>query len=133
MLCVAMMVFTFNLPVFANSNDNLDKSTAFKMSEPGNTLSMTQNEYLDATKKAISQSTSDDQRIEAICETFLTLAKASVRDPKSYDSTQLIAANSLKNAKVQYRLTDYEYQSALNNALGWKISQDNLSFTDFKV
>lgn len=128
MLCVAMMVCTFNLPAYANS-----KSATFKISAPGNTVNMTQNDYLAETKKAISQSTSDDRRIEAICETFLTLAKASVRDPKSYDSTQLIAADSLKNAKVQYRLTDYEYQSALNNALDWKISQDNLSFTDFKV
>lgn len=133
MLCIAMIATTLNSPAFANPNDNLNKSTSFKISAPGNTLNRTQKEYLTATKNAISQNTSDDQQIEAICETFLTLAKAYVRAPQSYDSTQLIAAESLKKAAVQYRLTDYEYQSALNNALGWKILRDNLIFTGFKV
>lgn len=133
LLCIVIMTSTISLPVLANSNDNLSKPTPFKISAPGNTLSKTQNEYLTEAKNTISQSIDDDQKIESICETFLTLAKASVRDPQNYDCSQLINADRLKKNTVQYRLTDYKYQSALNKALGWKILDDDLIFTDFKV
>lgn len=133
MLCVAMMTSVFSSTTYANPNDNLDKPKSFKTAAPGNTLSMTQAEYITSAKNTISQSDTDDLKIEAICETFLTLAKASVRDPQSYDCTQLIDTNSLNKNTVQYRLTDYQYRSALNKALGWEILQDDLVFTDFKA
>ncbi|PKM76124.1 MAG: hypothetical protein CVU90_14050 [Firmicutes bacterium HGW-Firmicutes-15] len=131
--CIAIMASTFSIPAFANSSDHLNISTPFNISAPGDTLNRTQEEYLAETKTAITQSNSDEQKIESICESFLTLAKASVRDPQSYDCTQLITTDSLKKATVQYRLTDYQYQSALNKALGWKITRDDLVFTDFKI
>ncbi len=123
----------FSSPVFANADNHLDISTSFKISAPGDTLNMTQEDYLAAAKNTISQSKSDAQKIESTCETFLTLAKASVRDPQNYDCTKLIATDSLKKDTIQYRLTGYKYQSALNKALGWMISKDNLVFKDFKL
>ena len=131
--CIALIASMFSSPVFANADNHLDISTSFKISAPGDTLNMTQEDYLAAAKNTISQSKSDAQKIESTCETFLTLAKASVRDPQNYDCTKLIATDSLKKDTIQYRLTGYKYQSALNKALGWMISKDNLVFKDFKL
>lgn len=133
MLCIAMMASTFSLTAYANLNGNLDISTSFNISAPGDTLKMTQAEYLEVAKNIISQSENDDQKIETICETFLALGKASVRAPQSYDCIQFINADSLNKNTVKYRLTDFQYQSALNKALGWEILWDDLAFTDFKV
>ncbi len=127
MLCISMIPGIFFLWAYASPDDSI--SNVFT----GDTLTMTQKKYLAATENAITQSNGDAQKIEAICKSFLTLAKASVRDPQSYDSTQLIATDSLKKSTVQYRLTDYEYQSALNKALGWEILSDDLVFSNFKV
>lgn len=128
-VCIAIMNCAFSLPILANSNI----STSFETSAPGDTLNMTQEDYLAVVKNTISQNKSDAQKIESTCETFLTLAKASVRDPQNYNCTKLIATDSMKKDTIQYRLTGYEYQSALNKALGWTISKDNLVFKNFKL
>lgn len=133
MLCIALMASTFSLTAYANLNGNLDINTSFNLSAPGDTLKMTQAEYMEAAKNAMNQSENDDQKIQTICEIFLTLAKASVRSPQGYDCTQLISPDSLSKSTIQYRLTDFQYQSALNKALGWEILWDDLVFSDFKV
>ncbi|EHQ90124.1 amidase domain-containing protein [Desulfosporosinus youngiae] len=129
LLCILLIAFAYN-PVFASSNSGEPIS---QLSTPGDTLSKSQNEYVSITNNAISQNIGDNKKIEAICEEFLTLSKASVRDPQNYDNTLRIGKNSLKNDKIQYRLTGYQYQAALNNALGWEISKDNLVFSDFTL
>lgn len=130
-LCITLIISMFSKPAFANSSDNVNIQSV-KLSAPGDTLSKTQEEYMTATKDILAQS-SDDQKIESICEAFLTIAKASVRNPQSYDCTKLITSDCLKKDTVQYRLTDYQYHSALYKALGWTISKDDLAFTNFKV
>ena len=82
---------------------------------------------------AISKSSTDDQAIQAACETFLTLAKASVRNSSAYDCTKMISLDSLDNDTVQYRLSEYAYQSEQRKTLGWDIVRDTLNFNNFKV
>lgn len=94
---------------------------------------MTQKEYLAEAKRLISDTPNDERKIEVMCETFLTLAKASVRDREAYDCSQMISADSLNKDTVLYRLSELQYVSALCDALGWETLWDDLVFDDFTV
>jgi len=92
------------------------------------TLRYTQEEYL----ASISAMKSDTAKIESVCTSFLTMARASVRSEK-YDPSVLVADNKLKDNKVAYRLSEYEYLAALYKALDQTILSDNISFSEFSL
>lgn len=92
------------------------------------TLRYTQEEYL----ANMAAAKTDAEKIEAVCTSFLTMARASVRNQK-YDPSVLVADNKLKDNKVAYRLSEYKYLAALYNALNQTILSDNISFSDFSL
>jgi putative amidase-like protein len=101
------------------------------------TTSYTQEQYLQLTKtsnnKLLTATSNDDEAVKLTCESFLAIAKASVREPNKYDPSVIVSSNSLNKDTIQYRLTDYIYQSELNEAINQSISNDSLEFTDFKI
>jgi hypothetical protein len=132
---IAILIFVITtsipgLPIHAKSGGKAVPAEAVYRCD---TLSLTQEEYLRATQEVFSETDEDIQKIEVICKTFLALGKAYVRDPKAYDCTLLIAADSIDKNTVQYRLSEYRYLSALYEALEWEILWDDLTFADFKT
>lgn len=130
--CLAIMLSSVLLPVYAY-NDNNFTTELFQTSSSNNTLGRTQDEYMKNAEDAISKSSSDDQAIQVVCETFLTLAKASVRNSLAYDCTKMISSDSLDNDTIKYRLSEYAYHSERRKFLGWDIVRDALNFNNFKV
>ena len=121
----------FDLSSFSShlaNNTNLSTIT--------DTTSYTQEEYLELvepTTNTLMSIPSNDEKVKLTCELFLAIAKASVRKPDEYDPTVIISSNCLNKDTIQYRLTDYNYQSKLNEVLEQNISDDTLEFTNFDV
>lgn len=97
------------------------------------TVSQSQEEYVKAVRTKFQENAPVNHQIQSTCEAFLAIAKASVREREKYDCSQLVAKGSLNKNTIQYRLTEYEYQSALNKALGWQILRDELVLSDFII
>jgi hypothetical protein len=72
--------------------------------------------YLQSIIYSLKDNMPAEKHIQAVCEAFLVIAKASVREPKKYDCSQFIASDRLGRDTIQYRLTDYEYPSAPQHA-----------------
>jgi hypothetical protein len=109
---------------------SIDRSTIL------DTTSLTQQEYLEvlnvsARQQSESALIENSDLIKLTCETFLTLAKASVRNPLAYDPSQLIVYQSRSLDTIKYRLSEYEYLAKLYQTLKQVISDDSLEFTDF--
>lgn len=129
--CMAIL-FCYMLNVYAY--DESETSIALNdVSTIQDTTSKTQEEYVTLAESVTLRRSSDEQIIRTVCETFLTLAKAAVRNSSAYDSTVMINSDSLKNDTIQYRLSEYEYQTELREKLGWDIVRDEVEFSDFKV
>jgi len=129
LLCGCIIASSISAPVFAT-----DSTT--NLSHIIDTTSYTQEQYLnsaDISGKSAFTTLSDDKVVQLTCESFLAIAKASVRKPNEYDPTKVVLLSSLDKNTIQYRLTDYTYQAELNKALDQTISSDRLVFTDFKV
>lgn len=75
----------------------------------------------------------EENIIEKTCEAFLAISKASVRLPGEYDQKGLVLSSSLGLKTVQYRLSEYQYQTNLNRLLDQVIQKDVIEFTDFTV
>lgn len=129
LILVVTLPMVISVPTFAQDSPiNLSKIT--------DTTSYTQKQYLDATKLSNQntlRSESSDESVLLTCEAFLAIAKASVRKPDTYSPAELVLPADLDKDTIQYRLTDYEYQSEQNKALNHIISNDNLDFSDFTV
>lgn len=117
------IIFSLSLTSMASTAEIKTDNDALQ-----STLRYTQEEYL----ANISDAKSDAARIEAVCTSFLTMARASVRNEK-YDPSVLVADNKLKENKVAYRLSEYEYLAALYKALNQTILSDKISFSDFSL
>lgn len=129
LLCGCLIVSLISVPTFAT-----DSTTS--LSSITDTTSYTQEQYLNSSElpgKSALTTLSDDKAVQLTCESFLAIAKASVRKPSEYDPAKVILLSSLDKDTIQYRLTDYAYQAELNKALDQTISNDSLEFTDFKV
>jgi len=123
MVLVVSIIFGLSLNAIASTAEIKTDNDTLQ-----STLRYTQEEYL----ANISATKSDTARIEAVCTSFLSMARASVRSEK-YDPSVLVADNKLKENKVAYRLSEYEYLAALYKALNQTILSDNISFSDFSL
>lgn len=128
LLCGCLLFSLVSVPSYA-----YQPATSFSTIK--DTTSYTQEQYLnpDQLGKNILSSMSDAETVRLTCESFLAMAKASVRIPARYDLTKKILTTSLGKDTIQYRLSEYAYQAELNKALGHIISDDLLEFTDFSV
>lgn len=93
------------------------------------TLSMTPEEYLELAKPKVSlfRRTSDEEVILNICEAFLSMGRASVRNAK-YLPSLLVEEQAQENDEIQYRLSEYQYLAAYWAAVGAKITSDSMQY-----
>lgn len=99
----------------------------------GDTLSLSQEEYLASIPAKMARSTLSSQVVKATVETFLALSKASIRSTKSYDATALISNSDIEDDTIQYFLSEQDYQTKMREALSRDIIWDDLSYSDFTV
>lgn len=123
-----LMLVTLMCPIVFAANT----PTAASCAEEGfDTLSFTQAEY--HVSPGLSRQ-SDQSYLESLIIGFLASTKASIREPDLYDNQSgFIAATASANSTVQYRLTEAEYTAALYDEMGWEITEDNISFSQFNA
>ena len=114
------------------------KAQNIHLSKIIDTVSISQEEYLNEVKASGSETFVDDLNrdsniIQKTCEGFLAIAKASVRMPAEYNPKVLILDTSLSLDTVEYRLSEYKYQMNLNQLLRQVIRTDSIEFSDFTV
>ena len=99
----------------------------------GETLALSPSAYVQkAMSVTKNMRCSDNVKIEAVCQTFLSMIHASVRN-QAYDCTWLIAQDSMDAPTIQYRLSEFAFQNALNDTKNVEITQDKISFHSFKA
>ena len=130
-LCFLMVIISSS-SVFATLKET-HYSEDGVISSFANITDQSEGEYLQSISLSLKDNMPAEKQIQAVCEAFLVIAKASVREPGKYDCSRLIANNRLNRNTVEYRLSEYEYQAALKQAMGWEILRDELVFSDFKV
>ncbi len=113
------------------SNANVEILDAFTEGSGFDTISFAQSDY-ESVKDSRKTRKDDKAQIECICKAFLSSSKAYVRCPDLYCNKSFISASKIGDKKIQYRLSEYDYLTALYNNLDWKITEDNLVFDDFK-
>lgn len=92
------------------------------------TLSKTQEEYVAQAKtKNLFLLPNDEDIVENTCKSFLSLGRASVRT-QDYSAIALVSETEIASPKITYRLSEYEYLNAVNDAIGTKILSDNIEF-----
>ncbi len=74
----------------------------------------------------------ESSKIELTCKTFLTMARASVRN-QAYHYTELISTEGASDSTIQYRLSEYELLHALQQANGSEIYADDIKFSNFSA
>ena len=131
--CAAMIV-TFATGEALAQTENLNaKENIFTEQSSFDTLSYTQDDY-SIMNSSVSRKSDDSSQVEFLIKGFLASTKASIREPKLYDNkTSFISNAAIDNDTIEYRLTEAQYQNALNNAMGWSITEDNISFSKFNV
>jgi len=132
-LCLAILIGITSISAYANENDSKSMYTSVESIFSGDTLKMKQTDYSACVNMLIGKDTSDEEIIEMNIKAFLTYAKASVREPELYDCSVMLSNKSKTLDTVQYRVSEYQYQAALNEAMGWDILNDDLQFTDYKI
>lgn len=117
--------------VASNVLATANQATSFEI--VGETVNVSPDVYIQTAEAILLDvHCADELKIEAVCKTFLTMAKASVRD-QDYDCTWFIAEDGMKDAAIQYHLSTFAFQNAFNNAREVEIFDDNISFRDFAV
>ena len=131
--CAAMIV-TFATGEALAQTENLNaKENIFTEQSSFDTLSYTQDDY-SIMNSSVSRKSDDSSQVEFLIKGFLASTKASIRESKLYDNkTSFISNAAIDNDTIEYRLTEAQYQNALNNAMGWSITEDNISFSKFNV
>lgn len=93
------------------------------------TMTFSNKEYLSV---ATQPARTEEDAIEHTLVAYLALNKAYVRDKDNYQqATDLIAPSARVDSTIEYRASETEYQAALNQFMGWKITRDKLSFSDY--
>lgn len=119
-----VMCMSLCVPAFAGD---------FEKNSSGDTLEKTQAQYIEQTKPSrISTLTvnNDKNLIELTCRAFLSIGRASVRSTE-YDAGTLVNTQDSDIDKIDYRLSEYKYLSALYGAEDVSIESDNIQFSDF--
>lgn len=100
------------------------------MSNGFDTLSYTNEEYrLLATRNIAS----DREQIKGTIVGYLASRKAYVRSPETYGQTAGFVEKKLSSKTIAYRESESEYLKELNKLMEWNISEDSLSFCNFKA
>ena len=115
----------------AASDVNVGEIDFYDHELTGETLSITPEAYTENAKAVLQNYAIDDlEKIEAICKTFLCVARAAVRD-SDYDYTWLINGDNLNDPTIQYFRTSYNLQREIYDVTNVEISTDHIEFSDF--
>jgi hypothetical protein len=131
LLGTIVIVSLFGEQVFASNLSISDTVTVFSPIDNTTSYSQEQYLYISSSEKQVIMLT--QKAVRLVCESFLSLAKAYVRNPEAYDATLKISADCLSKNTIQYRLSEYECQTALNEALEHIIYMDALTFDGFEA
>lgn len=134
-LCIALIGSTPAM-VLAEGNVSSSQTAAFRQAITGESTKFTQEDYVEKLNSVQSLSVEEESKIEAVCETFLTLARASVRDQSAYSPASLVSQSAKarnSQSKVAYTLSQYEYLAAVQDALNWVITSDDIAFSQVHV
>jgi hypothetical protein len=129
-LATAMALLLMSCAITTETNEN-EEHTTLSVSDT-DTFSKTQEEYIDELYENNLTTTSENERIENVIETFLKIEQAHIRNNDAYDCKFLVQENALNSDTICYRLSNADYQTAVNELLGWEIVYDDLTFSDFK-
>lgn len=122
------------IPAMASTRDSTVSSVPFDLQKGFDTLDYTQQDYLPSRVSTRAQAADDSSQIEQLIVGFLASSKAYVRSPEQYSNGVLFIADTARDvAPIKYRISETEYQRALNDAMGWEITSDNISFDNFAV
>lgn len=97
------------------------------------TLNFTQEEYLSSLSAQNIGAADTTGVIEELIQTFLSMERAKVRAPDLYTYDSLLYEGAIGAETLSYRSSYIEYETAVNELLGWEILYDNLSFSNFQV
>lgn len=99
----------------------------------GETIHASPTTYIRNVEEASSNPLlNESSKIELTCKTFLTMARASVRN-QSYHCTELISTEGASDSTIQYRLSEYELLHAIQQADGTEIYADDIKFSNFSA
>ena len=106
-------------------------SFAIEKGTGNDTLSKSQDEYLATIKSTRSiLADNEEKTIRAVCESFLTICRASVRKNDYYPQV-LIDEECIKSDKIQYRLSEYTRLANIHSDSDKEIIWDEISFPSF--
>lgn len=128
------IVSSLCVPTIAATNNSLGRDLLSNLQGGFDTLDYSQEEYLSQNVNTRSRSADSSEQIERLVVGFLASSKAYVRSPERYNNgIGFIAKSALGFKPIEYRLSETEYKRALNDAMGWEITSDNISFDNFIV
>ncbi len=126
--CAALLSTVLCSTAFAANSSTTDSNS---MKDGFDTLSYSEEAYQALAETA---GISESDQIKNLIVGYLASEKAYVRNPKAYTrATNFVDAKALGSKTIAYRESESEYLKELNNLMGWTISEDNISFSAFKV
>ncbi len=128
-LVISMSLMYTDVPAYAGelaNDNNMFKSVS---NNSYDVLSLSQGDYDVLNEKACEQN--DNIAIKTLCESFLSVSRASVRDQK-YSATKYLSDDSRNKKTIQYRLSEYDYLKELYASRGYSIIKDSVFFDGYK-
>lgn len=134
LLLIVALISSLCVPVAAATNSFSGKDPLSRMQGGFDTLDYTQEEYLSQNVGLRARNVDSGEQIERLIVGFLASTKAYVRSPEQYNNgVEFVSDNAMSLSSIEYRLSETEYKRALNDAMGWEITSDNISFDNFIV
>lgn len=133
-ILLVALISSLGIPVMATTHNSDGNEVSFDLQGGFDTLDYSQEDYFPAHVNTRMQNVDDEAQIEQLIVGFLASSKAYIRSPNQYNNGSQFIANSAKtSAPVEYRIAETEYKRALNEAMGWEITSDNISFDNFTI
>ena len=131
---LAALTSSLCIPAFAATNSFSGKDPLARIQGGFDTLDYTQEEYLSQNTAIQARNVDSGEQIERLIIGFLASTKAYVRSPDQYNNgSRFVSNHAISSKPIEYRLSETEYKLALNDAMGWEITSDNISFDNFIV
>lgn len=127
--CAALLSAALCSTAFAAASTSIPDSDS--IAKGFDTLSYTGEAY---NKLAESKGLNDNDQIENLIIGYLASEKAYVRNPEAYVRAVGFVDEKAQSSKtIAYRESESQYLKELNNLMGWTISEDYLSFSQYKA
>lgn len=122
-----------------NSRNSISLEQAVESGIGYDTLDYTVKDYveysrgtLNTTARASTVPEDLEGSAERTCAAFLSLGAAASRSD-NYSISPLIASDAAESREIVYFESVCDYLNRMHSALGWKVYQDNMQFSDFQT